>query len=1077
MSLISLRSQIRHATHMDEHRCIEQLLTNNPLPTSVQQQALHMARNLVQQCRQQHNEGTLESFLHEFGLSNNEGIALMCLAEALLRIPDETTADKLITEKIQGGNWSSHLGHSDSLFVNASIWGLMLTGKILPLEPEIRGDTQGWLKSLATRLGESVIRSAIRQAMQIMGNQYVLASSIEQALRDNTENDNSRTVGQPPSSEATDEIKSKIRPNSHFSFDMLGEGARTEKDAKRYFEAYANAIETIGRHNTDNDVYAANGISVKLSALYSRYEYAQKNGVMSNLLPRIRKLALAAKKHNIALSIDAEEAHRLDLSLDIFEVLARDSELSDWQGLGFVLQAYQKRAPLVAHWLIQLAKETHRCLMVRLVKGAYWDTEIKIAQEQGMPDYPVFTRKVNTDLCYQHCAQIFLAAPKTIYPQFATHNAHTLSIILAMGKDSHFEFQRLHGMGELLYQALHQYLQKHQQQTPFVRTYAPIGQYRELLPYLVRRLLENGANSSFVNRFLDEETPLEILIQNIESQVTAISPHRHEHIATPPNLYFDGSEARQNSLSIDLHDPLSVEALLGHLSTAHKQIYMGHSIVRGHAVGIDQIEGIQRTEEFLPITSPTNHGQIVGHRIHANAEDIEQAIRFADAVQPDWNYLGGTKRGALLNKVADTMEQQMPALMALIISEAGRTIQDALSEVREAIDFCRYYAAQANKHFSNPTILPGPTGEQSQLSLHGRGVFLCISPWNFPLAIFTGQIAAALAAGNTVVAKPAKSTPLVATLAVQLFHQSGIPVDALQLIVGSSGLVSKLMLTNKKISGVAFTGSTEAAKKVQQQLAQRPGPILPLIAETGGQNVMVVDSTVLPEQLVDDVIQSAFLSAGQRCSALRVLYLQQEVADDILTTLAGALQSYQVGNPAKLSTDIGPVISHKAQQTLLHHIEKMTAEGRLFTKLSLSEEHRFGYFVAPHIFEIDTLEQLPREVFGPILHVIRYNKNEIDRVVKQVNDSGYGLTLGVHSRIQAFADYIFNHTRVGNTYINRNMVGAVVGTHPFGGCGLSGTGPKAGGPHYLFRFATEKTRTENITARGGNTALLRLTED
>jgi RHH-type transcriptional regulator, proline utilization regulon repressor / proline dehydrogenase / delta 1-pyrroline-5-carboxylate dehydrogenase len=1077
MSLASLRSQIRHATHMDEHLCVEQLLAKNSLSVPVQQQILQMARDLVQQCRQQHhNEGNLEAFLHEFELSNNEGVALMCLAEALLRIPDETTADKLIAEKIQGGDWGSHLGHSDSLFVNASIWGLMLTGKVLPLEPDITGDTQGWLKNLATRWGEPVIRKAIRQAMQIMGNQYVLGSSIGQALSDNTENDNNSTIGQQPSSEATPDTASKIRPNNRFSFDMLGEGTRTEKDAKRYFESYAEAIETIGQHNTFNDVYAANGISVKLSALYPRYEYAQRHGVLSVLLPRIRKLALAARQHNIGLSIDAEEAHRLDLSLDVFEALARDSELSDWQGLGFVLQAYQKRAPLVAHWLVQLAKETHHCLMVRLVKGAYWDTEIKIAQEQGMPDYPVFTRKVNTDLCYQYCAQILLAAPETIYPQFATHNAHTLSTILAISKDSHFEFQRLHGMGELLYQTLHQYLQQHQQQTPPVRTYAPIGQHRELLPYLVRRLLENGANSSFVNQFLDEETPLEVLLQNIESQVTAISPHRHEHIPTPPNLYFHGDEARQNSLSIDLHNPLSIETLLGHLSTAQKQSYVGHSIVRGHAIGIDQIEGIQRTEEFLPITSPTNHDQIVGHCIHANAEDIEQAIRFADAAQPNWNDLGGTKRGALLNKVADTMEQQMSALMALIISEAGRTIKDALAEVREAIDFCRYYAVQAEKHFSNPITLPGPTGEQSQLSLHGRGVFLCISPWNFPLAIFTGQIAAALAAGNTVVAKPAKSTPLVATLAVQIFHQSGIPADTLQLIIGSSDFTSKLMLTNNKISGVVFTGATETAKQIQQQLAQRPGPILPLIAETGGQNVMVVDSTALPEQLVDDVIQSAFLSAGQRCSSLRVLYLQQEIADDILTMLVGALQSYQVGNPAKLCIDIGPVIDQKAQQILLCHIEKMKKEGRLITRLTLSEEHQSGYFVAPHIFEIDTLEQLPREVFGPILHVIRYNTNEIDEVIKQINDSGYGLTLGVHSRIQSFADYIFNHTRVGNTYINRNMVGAVVGTHPFGGCGLSGTGPKAGGPHYLFRFATEKTRTENITARGGNTTLLRLTE-
>ena len=1067
-TLKHIRKQIRHATHEDEHRCVEHLLTQKLVPEESQQKAVRIARELVTQCRQQQNhEGTLDAFLHEFGLSNNEGVALMCLAEALLRIPDEGTVDKLIAEKIQEGNWESHLGHSDSLFVNASIWGLMLTGKMLPLEPEILGseitdDTQGWLKNLSTQLGETVVRKAVLQAMKIMGNQYVLSSTIEQAIANYSP------------SEAIEDSSETDNSTGHkrFSFDMLGEGARTEKDALRYFEAYANAIETIGKNSQQHDTYSANGISVKLSALYPRYEYSQREGVLSTLLPRIKKLAVAAKRYSIGLSIDAEEARRLDLSLDIFESLARDPELSGWEGLGFVLQAYQKRAPLVAHWLIQLAEETQRCLMVRLVKGAYWDAEIKYAQEQGIPDYPVFSRKVNTDLCYQHCAQLLLKAPEAIYPQFATHNAHTIALILTMAGSNKFEFQRLHGMGELLYQTLHQYLQQKQRPTPPVRIYAPIGQHHELLPYLVRRLLENGANSSFVNRFLDEQMPVEVLVQNIESQVTAVSPYRHQQIPIPADLYHQGNEKRKNSAGIDLNNPLTVEPLFEDMATAIQAPLTGGSIVGGKFLLEEKNAGDQ-----LPITSPGNRNKIIGHYSPASKEDIELAFSLANSAQLEWDAFGGEDRAELLNKMADALEQKIPTLMSIIVAEAGRTIADALAEVREAIDFCRYYAEQAIQHFSTPISLPGPTGEQNQLSLHGHGVFLCISPWNFPLAIFTGQIAAALAAGNTVVAKPAKSTPLIATYAVKLFHEAGIPVNALHLVTGPGGTTGKLMLTNKNLSGVSFTGSNETAKYIQQQLAQRPGAILPLIAETGGQNVMIADSTALPEQLVDDVIQSAFFSAGQRCSALRVLYLQEDITDDVLTMLAGSLETYQLGDSAKLCTDIGPVIDKQARQHLLQYIEKMMDEGRLVSKLPLPEELQSGFFIAPHIFEINSLKQLPEEVFGPILHVIRYNAHELDDVVKQINDSEYGLTLGVHSRIQAFADYIFEHTLVGNTYINRNMVGAVVGTNPFGGCGLSGTGPKAGGPHYLLRFATEKTRTENITTRGGNTALFRLMED
>ncbi len=1059
MPLAQLRAQIRETSHGDEHDCVDRLLRDNTVTDAQRQQALRLGRELVHQCRQRHHQaGSLDIFLQEFGLSNDEGIALMCLAESLLRIPDEATANKLITEKIQSGDWGSHLGHSGSAFVNASIWGLMLTGKVLPLAPDITHDTGNWLKKLSSRLSEPVVRAAMLQAMRIMGNQYVLGSSIEEVCRSNT-----------PQHAERAQTGSNGWSSNLFSFDMLGEGARTEQDAQRYFNAYAHAIEYIGEHNEAGDVYTANGISIKLSALYSRYEYAQRNGVMSVLLPRIQQLALAAKSHNISLSMDAEETRRLDLSLDIFETLARDPKLSGWRGLGFVLQAYQKCAPLVAQWLVTLAEETGHPLMVRLVKGAYWDTEIKYAQEQGLADYPVFTRKVNTDLCYQHCAQRLLSAPVAIYPQFATHNAYTLALVLALAKDSPYEFQRLHGMGELLYQQLDKHLHLQQGSKPNIRIYAPIGEHQELLPYLVRRLLENGANSSFVNRFLDQQTPIETLVQNIEPQVMAVTAYRHKGIPTPPNLYFHAGEPRQNSPGIDLNNPQSVKPLLAEIDKAWEKHHLAGPIVAGQL--------IQSPARLRPITSPARNNTIIGESSHASEADIQRALSLAKAAQPEWNLLGGAMRAEILEDMANALEQALPKLLALITIEAGRTIADALSEVREAIDFCRYYALQARQHFATAQPLPGPTGEQNQLSLQGRGVFFCISPWNFPLAIFTGQVAAALAAGNTVIAKPAASTPLVATLAVQLFHQSGLPPNVLHLITGTGGDIGKLVLTDKNVSGVVLTGSTTTARLILKQLADRPGPIVPLIAETGGQNVMVVDSTAQPEQLIDDVIRSAFLSAGQRCSALRVLYLQEDIADDILTMLANAIQTYTLGDPSKLDTDIGPVIDEHAQQTLRCHIEKMTKEHSLVSSLALTEEHQQGCFIAPHIFEIDSLKQLPEEVFGPILHVIRYSADELGDVIQQINDSGFGLTLGIHSRIQAFADYIFQHTQVGNTYINRNMVGAVVGTNPFGGCGLSGTGPKAGGPHYLFRFATEKTRTENLTARGGDTALFGLTEE
>ncbi len=1045
MSLNDLRVQIRQATCADEKLCVEQLLSAPLLNDAQQQLSLQLGRELVSACRRNRQRaGTLESFLQEFGLSNREGIALMCLAEALLRIPDDATADKLISEKICEGDWASHRGRSESLFVNASVWGLMLTGEVLPLDKDITEDTPGWIKRLVNRLGEPVVRKAMMQAMRIMGSQYVMGRTLPEAMTRGHE---------------------ELPKGTTFSFDMLGEGARTEEDAVRYFEAYAEAIRMIGSTNPAPSVETADGISVKLSALHPRYQYSQRETVMTELLSRIRTLAIAASEHNIGLSIDAEEAARLDLSLDIFESLAREPALKDWRGLGFVLQAYQKRAPLVARWLLALAEDTGHRLMVRLVKGAYWDSEIKLAQELGLADYPVFTRKVNTDLCYLHCAKLLLSAPTRISPQFATHNAQTVASLLQLAGDSAFELQRLHGMGELLYEQLQQHYAQKGGQMPPVRVYAPVGQHRELLPYLVRRLLENGANSSFVNRLLDENTPVETLVQPLLPQVTASAERRHHHIPTPGNLYRAAGENRDNAPGIDLNNPLEVESLLIQMAAARTQDWQAGPLVNGAL----------RMGNPQPVLSPIDH-QPVGTVSTADTADVSAALDVASAAQWRWDHLGGSARAKLLEQVAEELTRELPTLMAMIVAEGGRTLADALSEVREAIDFCHYYAIQAHRLFSDDHVLPGPTGEDNRLSLHGRGVFLCISPWNFPLAIFTGQVVAALAAGNTVIAKPAAQTPLVATFATQLLYRAGIPPDVLQLLPGRGATLGKCLLTDTRIAGVAFTGSTATARTIQRQLAERPGPIVPLIAETGGQNVMLVDSTALPEQVVDDVIRSAFLSAGQRCSALRVLFVQDDIADGLLHTLTGALQSLRLGDPALLATDIGPVIGEHAQKNLLKHIERMTVEGKLLAKLDPPESLN-GWFVGPHIFEIDSLAQLPEEVFGPVLHVIRYQAGRLDEVIKQINRSGYGLTLGIHSRIRGFADYVFQRTRIGNTYINRNMVGAVVGCQPFGGCGLSGTGPKAGGPHYLNAFATEKTRTENIVARGGNTLLFGLPDD
>lgn len=1015
MKLSELRQQIRQKEHQGEHESVAQLLHGNPLSTEARERVLKASQQLVTECRNEKNSGgTLDAFLLEFGLANDEGVALMCLAEALLRVPDDLTADRLIAEKIQGGKWSDHRGQSESLFVNASTWGLMLTGHMVSLDSNITTETDTWLKRLTARMGEPVIRSAVMQAMRIMGGQYVLGRSIQEGIKQGIKHNG---------------------PKAKFSFDMLGEGARTEADAEAYFQAYSSAIEQIGISNagSPDSVNDADGISVKLSALHSRYYFAQYQRVMEELLPRIKALCLQAKKHNIGLSIDAEESYRLDISLSIFEVLASDLDLEGWQGLGFVLQAYQKRAPDTAKWLIKLAQNTKRRLMVRLVKGAYWDAEIKHAQELGLKSYPVFTRKSNTDLCYQHCAELLLAAPEAIFPQFATHNAYTTLIILELAGNQDFEFQRLHGMGHSLYRQL---IKQYPDTTIPVRVYAPIGNHKDLLPYLVRRLLENGANSSFVNRFLDKKTPVEELLSDTRNEVMETFPYEHKMIPVPELLFESANEPRKNSKGIDLDSPLETEDLLAVVQKKSSDLFTVHSLINGIS------SGIALQDHF----NPADNNHLLGQYSTVEEEDILQAVESAYSAQPHWDLLGHLNRADILDTVANSMEQETAEMIAIIASEAGRTLNDGLSEVREAIDFCRYYALQSRQ-----------ISQEQGANYTGRGVFLCISPWNFPLAIFTGQIAAALAAGNSVIAKPAMQTPIIANYAVKLFHRAGVPSNVLHLLLGSGSKIGNLLIEDTRISGIAFTGSTATALRINDQLAQRAGGPVPFIAETGGQNCMVVDSTALPEQVVDDVITSAFLSAGQRCSALRVLYIQDNIADNVLIMLKGAMDSMHAGDPRLLSSDLGPVIDSGAATELHEHIERMNKEATLIAKVELGPKCKNGSFVAPHVFELQSINQLDDEVFGPILHVIRYSAKNLGEVIHQINETGYGLTLGVHSRIEAFAETVFRNTIAGNTYINRNTVGAVVGVNPFGGRGLSGTGPKAGGPNYLYRFSNAGT--------------------
>ena len=1014
-----------------------------PPPAEVRAAALERARALVTGARARAEERSyLDAFLQEFGLSNQEGIALMCLAEALLRIPDDATADRLIAEKLRAGDWGAHAGRSDSLFVNASTWGLMLTGRLVDVPEDWRADVSGWLKGFTRRLGEPLVRQALRRGMQIIGGEFVVGAGIDAAL--------ARCRGEPALALC--------------SFDMLGEGARSEAQAGHFLEAYCAAIEAVAAENRAHGVratYAGHGISIKLSALDPRYQLAQAERVRARLLPRALELARRAASHELPVTIDAEEADRLELSLELFESLARDAATRDWQGLGLAVQAYGKRAAAVIDWVQALARETGRRIAVRLVKGAYWDSEIKRAQERGLDGYPVYTRKLSTDVAYLACARRLLDAADRLYPQFATHNAHTIAAVLAMNvRGMPFEFQRLHGMGGLLYSELERQVER----CPPVRVYAPVGRHAELLAYLVRRLLENGANTSFVNRFMDARVSVDALVRDPWEALRAHDVVGHPAIPLPADLY---GQARRNSRGVDFGTARALAACDATLRRGRGARPEAAGIVGGARVG----------GASDPVRNPADAREVVGTRRFVAAADVARAFELGAVAQPGWNAAGGAHRATCLERAADALEAARERLLPLLVREAGKTVPDAIAEIREAADFCRYYAAEARRLCAAPAVLTGPTGERNELSLSGRGVFACISPWNFPLAIFTGQVAAALAAGNAVLAKPAEATTLTGMAAIELLHAAGVPADVLHYLPMEGAPFGAAALADPRLAGVAFTGSTRTARGLQRALAARDGAILPLIAETGGINAMLVDSTALPEQVVDDVLASAFGSAGQRCSALRLLCIQEDVADRVIDLLCGGMEELRVGDPSELATEVGPVISAAAAAELMAHVERMRSRGRVLRALPLGEAHRHGSFVAPHLIELRDPRQLDREAFGPLLHVVRYRAAEADALIEAINSSGYALTLGVQTRIESFWRRVFERTRAGNVYINRNMIGAVVGVQPFGGTGLSGTGPKAGGPHYLSRFATERTVTVNTTATGGNAALLALGPD
>jgi RHH-type proline utilization regulon transcriptional repressor/proline dehydrogenase/delta 1-pyrroline-5-carboxylate dehydrogenase len=982
---------------------------------------LARASGLLGELRAAEMDGWVNRFLQQYRLNTAEGKALLSLAEAFLRVPDSETADLLIRDKLGEAEWQRFAGQSDSALVNSATWGLVITRALVKEEG-------GTLKRLIARAGEPFVRTAVGAAMKLMAQIFVMGRTIDEALKRADEKDYKDFTA---------------------SFDMLGEAARTRADADRYAEAYTHALEAVGRQGNRR----AHSISVKLSALHPRYETAHADQSLPHLKGVIADLARRAAALNVGLTIDAEEQDRLLLSLDIIESVARLPDLKGWDGLGMAVQAYGKRARPLVDWVEALGASTGRRLQVRLVKGAYWDSEIKRAQELGLSGYPLFTRKPATDVSYLACAKAMLASPH-IYPAFASHNALTVATIAEWaGKRRDFEFQRLHGMGAGLYERMVR------EEGYSCRLYAPVGGHRDLLAYLVRRLLENGANSSFVHQLADSSVTEAELLADPAEKLAAVGATQHPAIPSPADIF----PGRRNSAGQDLGDESTLAALEQAIAAALAQPHHAAPIITGRSC-----EGTSR-----PVPNPAT-GATVGHVIEATGDHVQEALSAADAAAPGWAAEPVEARAAALERLGDLLEADAPALLALLQAEAGKTLGDAVADLREAVDFCRYYAVEARRQFQ--TIqLPGPTGEANTLELKGRGVFLTIAPWNFPLAIFLGQTVAALVAGNAVVAKPAPQTPLVAARAVRLAHQAGIPADVLHLLPGA-GDVGAELVGDRRVAGVAFTGSTRTARAIARRLLDDDHrPIVPLIAETGGLNAMIVDSTALPEQVVQDVITSAFRSAGQRCSALRLLLVQQEVAGPILEMLKGAMDTLVVGDPAGRRTDIGPVIDAAARARLMGYLGRQA--GRILHQLDVPGGHYSdvpagGYFVPPSIVRLDSIEELTEEWFGPILHVVTWASGDLEHVVGQVNASGYGLTMGLHSRIQGVAASVCRQARIGNLYLNRAMIGAVVGAQPFGGEGLSGTGPKAGGPHYLPRFAVERAISIDTTSSGGNASLL-----
>lgn len=1032
------REPIDEAFLKSETECLKTLYDFLDLTSAQRLEAVTFAKSLAEEARDRAaKDSSMKDLMHKYSLSSEEGIALMCVAEALLRVPDQETAVKLIKDKIGSADWSKYLGEQKGIFMNASSWALSLTGKVLGRSDQEKKGLAGVFGNLISKSGAPLIRQAMEFAMKIMGKNFVLAESIEKALKNS---------------------KDFIKEGYCYSYDMLGEGARTWEDADRYYEAYKNSIKHMGHMSRDEgNLLKRPGISIKLSALHPRYEVFKGKESLKVLSERLMQLTLLAKEKNISLCVDAEEVDRLDMSLDLIEQVFLHPDLAGWEGFGIALQAYQKRAFYVIDFLEGLARRAGKRMQIRLVKGAYWDTEIKHSQVAGHDDYPVFTRKSGTDLSYLACAKKLLRGREFFYPQFATHNAHTLASILTMAgmQRSGFEFQRLHGMGGELYdQLIAQYP---------CRIYAPVGKHVDLLPYLVRRLLENGANSSFVNQIQNKDISVESIVADpIKDQETHHFV-KHAKIGLPKDLF---GEERINSKGINVGDRKVLARLMQDVSRFSKQEYRGFYLIKGR-----RVEGKE-----IAVFAPHNHGQKIGSVIQAGEEEVQFALDNAHTAFQKWRRVPVEKRVEPVKRMADLMEENFAEIIALLMMEGGKTLQDAHDEIREAVDFCRYYSARAENIFAKPTILPGPTGEENKIWHEGRGPFVCISPWNFPCAIFLGQIVAALVAGNSVVAKPAESTSLIASYLVQLFYQAGIERDVLQLAIGKGSEIGPILFGDKRIGGVAFTGSVNTARRINMGLAERHAPIVPLIAETGGQNVMVVDSTALSEQVVDDVINSAFQSAGQRCSALRILLVQEEIADKVIHMLQGAAMTLKVGDPVDTATDVGPVIDKNARDGLEAHARIMKQKATHLFTVPLDEYCENGTFVAPQAYEIESFDLLKEEQFGPILHIKRYKAGDLDNVIKQINDLGFGLTFGIHTRIEHMAKKFEAEIEAGNVYINRNMIGAVVGVQPFGGQKLSGTGPKAGGPQYLYRFATEKVSSNDTTAAGGNASLVMLAE-